>query len=134
VPISVTTIFVYNDTIFRSLWWRYNQVLLYLSEEFWLTSYYCYLLSQNELKIRIIQSSIKALNILTYPIMTYIKYIPLPGTIILLSDAVCSQVFILYQYMQPVGWSLTSLWSIYHESVSVFFLFQPKEGVQLPEI
>jgi hypothetical protein len=29
VPISVTTIFVYNDTIFRSLWWRYNQVLLY---------------------------------------------------------------------------------------------------------
>jgi hypothetical protein len=22
-------IFVYNDTIFRSLWWRYNQVLLY---------------------------------------------------------------------------------------------------------
>jgi hypothetical protein len=30
VPISVTTIFVYNDTIFRSLWWRYNQVLLYI--------------------------------------------------------------------------------------------------------
>jgi hypothetical protein len=30
VPISVTTIFIYNDTIFRSLWWHYNQVLLYI--------------------------------------------------------------------------------------------------------
>jgi hypothetical protein len=39
VPISVTTIFVYNDTIFRSLWWRYNQVILYLMivyRHFWL--------------------------------------------------------------------------------------------------
>jgi hypothetical protein len=25
-------IFVYNDTIFRSLWWRYNQVLLYMEK------------------------------------------------------------------------------------------------------
>jgi hypothetical protein len=34
VPISVTTIFVYNDAIFRSLWWRYNQVLLYFGLHF----------------------------------------------------------------------------------------------------
>jgi hypothetical protein len=34
MPISVTTILVYNDTIFGSLWWRYNQVLLYFSIDF----------------------------------------------------------------------------------------------------
>jgi hypothetical protein len=36
MPISVTT-FVYNDTIFRSLWWRYNQVLLYSWSSTWAT-------------------------------------------------------------------------------------------------
>jgi hypothetical protein len=33
MPISVTTILVYNDTIFGSLWWRYNQVLLYIETQ-----------------------------------------------------------------------------------------------------
>jgi hypothetical protein len=42
VPILVTTIFVYNDTIFRSLWWCYNQVLLYINRSIHVSRHHCY--------------------------------------------------------------------------------------------